>query len=57
MPRWNPYTGERNAGLRFNRLKAKLGDKANASSEVEYHDAWGEMIGKPGKVRKPTETY
>jgi putative acyl-CoA dehydrogenase len=36
VPRWIPATGERNTGLIFHRLKEKLGDKSNASSEVEY---------------------
>ncbi len=31
------------------RLKDKLGDHSNAGTEVEYHGAWGEMIGEDGK--------
>jgi putative acyl-CoA dehydrogenase len=31
------------------RLKDKLADRSNASSEVEYDDAWGMMIGEEGK--------
>jgi putative acyl-CoA dehydrogenase len=31
------------------RLKNKLGDRSNASSEVEYDDAHGVMIGPEGK--------
>jgi hypothetical protein len=31
------------------RLKYKLADRSNASSEVEYHGAWGQLIGEPGK--------
>jgi hypothetical protein len=31
------------------RLKDKLADRSNASSEVEYHGAWGQLIGEPGK--------
>ncbi|CAE7892789.1 aidB [Symbiodinium sp. KB8] len=27
----------------------KLGDHSNASSEVEYDNAWGQMIGEPGR--------
>eukprot|EP00038_Savillea_parva_P023573 m.41616 g.41616 ORF g.41616 m.41616 type:complete len:595 (+) comp6159_c0_seq1:30-1814(+) len=49
VPRWNWRTGERNHGLVFNRLKPKLGDHSNASSEIEYHNAWGEMLGAPGR--------
>ncbi len=38
VPRWLP-DGERNAGFRIMRLKDKLGDRSNASSEIEYHGA------------------
>ena len=31
------------------RLKDKIGDRSNASSEVEYNDAYGFMIGEPGR--------
>ena len=48
VPRWKP-DGERNRGFLVMRLKDKLADRANASSEVEYHDAWGMMIGEEGK--------
>lgn len=48
VPRWKP-SGERNHGFLVMRLKDKLADRANASSEVEYHDAWGMMIGEEGK--------
>ena len=41
--------GERNAGLQFLRLKEKLGDKSNASSEVEYRAAKGWLVGE-GKI-------
>jgi alkylation response protein AidB-like acyl-CoA dehydrogenase len=33
------------------RLKDKLGDRANASSEVEYRGAWGQLIGECGAVQ------
>ena len=36
-------------GLRVMRLKDKLGDRANASSEVEYGNAWGVMLGEAGR--------
>lgn len=49
VPRWIPQTGERNRGLAFLRLKDKLGDHSNASSEIEYRDAWGQMLGEPGQ--------
>lgn len=30
------------------RLKNKLGNRANASAEIEYHGAYAEMLGEPG---------
>jgi putative acyl-CoA dehydrogenase len=35
-------------GFRFQRLKDKVGNRSNASSEVEFVGALGEMIGEPG---------
>ena len=35
-------------GFRFQRLKDKLGNRSNASSEVEFVSAIGEMVGEPG---------
>eukprot|EP00041_Stephanoeca_diplocostata_P020887 m.477521 g.477521 ORF g.477521 m.477521 type:complete len:271 (-) comp21688_c1_seq9:15-827(-) len=51
VPRWIPNSNppQRNSGLIFNRLKSKIGDRANASSEVEYRDAWAEMLGPKGR--------
>jgi putative acyl-CoA dehydrogenase len=46
-PRWRP-DGERNA-IHVMRLKDKMGDKANASSEIEYHGAYAERIGEEGR--------
>ena len=46
-PRWRP-DGERNA-IHVMRLKDKLGDKANASSEIEYHGAYAQRIGDEGR--------
>ena len=48
VPRWLP-DGTRNKGFQIMRLKDKLGDKSNASSEVEYRNAVGFMVGKPGR--------
>ena len=48
VPRWLP-DGTRNSGLRVMRLKDKIGDRANASSEIEYHNAWAVMLGNPGR--------
>jgi putative acyl-CoA dehydrogenase len=47
MPRWTP-DGERNA-IHINRLKDKLGNKSNASSEVEFHGAYAQPIGEEGR--------
>jgi putative acyl-CoA dehydrogenase len=46
MPRHRP-DGSQN-GLRFQRLKDKLGNKSNASSEVEFHSAHAERVGPEG---------
>jgi len=35
-------------GLRFQRLKDKVGNRSNASSEVEFTDAFGYLLGEPG---------
>ncbi|MCU4673582.1 acyl-CoA dehydrogenase family protein [Microbacterium fluvii] len=40
--------GRRN-GIRLQRLKDKLGNRANASSEVEYDDAIGSLVGDEGR--------
>ena len=40
--------GEGN-GLAFQRLKDKLGNRSNASSEVEFDEAVGQMVGAPGE--------
>ena len=48
LPRWLP-DGTRNAGFRVARLKDKLGDRSNASSEVEYHGALAQRIGGEGR--------
>ena len=47
LPRWRP-DGSRNA-LRLMRLKDKLGDWSNASSEVEFEEAWAHRIGDEGR--------
>ena len=46
-PRWTPE-GERNPILVM-RLKDKMGDRANASSEIEYHGAHAVLIGEEGR--------
>jgi putative acyl-CoA dehydrogenase len=47
MSRWRP-DGSRNT-FRLMRLKDKLGDWSNASSEVEFDDAWAHRIGEEGR--------
>lgn len=47
VPRYLP-DGSRN-GIRVQRLKDKLGNRSNASSEVEFCDAVGWLLGKPGR--------
>lgn len=47
VPRFRP-DGTKNA-VRIQRLKDKLGDWANASSEVEFHGAFGELVGVEGR--------
>jgi putative acyl-CoA dehydrogenase len=47
LPRVLP-DGSRNA-IRIQRLKDKLGNKANASSEVEFHDATAWLVGEEGR--------
>jgi putative acyl-CoA dehydrogenase len=49
VPRWIPNGGGRNTGFKVMRLKDKLADRANASSEVEYDGAYAEMLGEEGK--------
>ncbi|MDA4846771.1 acyl-CoA dehydrogenase family protein [Hoeflea poritis] len=36
-------------GLQFQRLKDKLGNRSNASSEVEFANSYGYLLGEPGK--------
>jgi putative acyl-CoA dehydrogenase len=47
MPRILP-DGTRNA-MHIQRLKDKLGNHSNASSEIELHGAWARMVGEPGR--------
>ena len=46
-PKMKP-DGSRNA-IRVQRLKDKLGDWSNASSEVEFQGAWAERVGPEGR--------
>ncbi|NLR69021.1 DNA alkylation response protein [Chitinophaga varians] len=47
VPRFIP-DGTKNQ-LRFQRLKDKLGNRSNASGEVEFHGTWGRIIGEEGR--------
>ena len=47
VPRWRP-DGTRNA-FHIMRLKDKMGDRSNASSEIEYHGAWARRVGEEGR--------
>ncbi|MBW8060572.1 MAG: DNA alkylation response protein [Solirubrobacterales bacterium] len=47
MPRWTP-DGERNR-FQIQQLKDKLGNRSNASGEVELHGAWARMVGEEGR--------
>jgi putative acyl-CoA dehydrogenase len=46
VPRWRP-DGTRNPFF-IQRLKDKLGDRSNASAEIEYHRTAGQLIGEEG---------
>jgi putative acyl-CoA dehydrogenase len=47
VPRWRP-DGTRNA-VHVERLKHKVGNQSNASSEVRFDGAWGLLMGEPGR--------
>ncbi len=47
LPRILP-DGNRNA-CQLQRLKDKLGNRSNASAEIELHGAWARMVGEPGR--------
>lgn len=47
LPRILP-DGRRNT-VHIHRLKDKLGNRSNASSEVTFQDAWAWMVGEPGR--------
>jgi putative acyl-CoA dehydrogenase len=47
VPRWRP-DGHRNA-FAIQRLKDKLGNRSNASSEIEYRDTWAQRVGEEGR--------
>jgi len=47
LPRWTP-DGKRNQFF-LQRLKNKLGNRSNASSEVEFDDAYATLVGEEGR--------
>ena len=47
VPRWRP-NGTRN-NLYIQRMKDKLGNKSNASTEMEFQDTYGVMVGEEGR--------
>jgi putative acyl-CoA dehydrogenase len=47
VPRWKP-DGTRNPFF-IQRLKDKLGNKSNASAEIEYDGTWARMVGEEGR--------
>jgi len=47
LPRWKP-DGTRNAFYMM-RLKDKLGNRSNASSEIEFRGAWAHLVGEEGR--------
>jgi len=48
VPRWLP-DGERNAGFQLQRLKDKLGNRSNASAEVELDGVVAWLVGEEGR--------
>ncbi|MDK1682411.1 acyl-CoA dehydrogenase family protein [Acinetobacter terrestris] len=47
VPRWLE-DGTKNR-IHIQRLKDKVGNRSNSSSEVEFHEAWGIMMGEAGR--------
>jgi len=47
VPRWTP-DGTHNT-FQLQRLKDKLGNRNNASSEIEYHNTWAVLVGEEGR--------
>jgi putative acyl-CoA dehydrogenase len=47
VPRWQP-DGRRNRFF-IQRLKDKLGNRSNASSEIEYHGTYARLLGESGR--------
>ncbi len=47
VPRFRPDGSKNNFFIQ--RLKDKLGNRSNASSEIEYVDTWAQMVGEDGR--------
>jgi putative acyl-CoA dehydrogenase len=47
LPRWTPDGAKNNFFIQ--RLKDKMGNRANASSEVEFAQAWARRVGEEGR--------
>lgn len=47
VPRWQP-DGTQNR-IFIQRLKDKLGNRSNASSEIEFDRTWAQQVGEPGR--------
>ena len=47
VPRFTP-DGQKNP-IHIQRLKDKLGNRSNASAEVEFRGTWGKLLGEPGR--------
>lgn len=47
VPRWREDGTKNN--IHVQRLKGKVGNRSNSSSEVEFQEAWGIMIGEAGR--------
>src|SRR5262249_45897107 len=51
LPRWKPDGTKNNFFIQ--RLKDKMGNRANASSEVEFDRAWARRVGEEGRGVNP----
>lgn len=47
LPRWKPDGTKNNFFVQ--RLKNKVGNRSNASSEIEFENAWARMVGEEGR--------
>ncbi len=47
LPRWKP--DQTVNAFHIQRLKDKLGNRSNASSEIEFQDAWARLVGEEGR--------